>query len=181
MLTDEQKGLIENNQGLIAKFISSHGRPTEDDFQDAALWLCQFVANYDPQKSRFSTFAMNSMKIGLRRKMHMQNMQKRAPKKTPLSLDAKLGDDQETDYYLFAGAQDSRIDRMLDNMTAEQTVEAILSMLRSPVQKQICQMILAGYDQKRISRALQISRQAVNKHLKQIKKRAEVVFHIKEE
>ncbi len=60
MLTDEQKKLIEENHGLIYKYISIRGLDKDEWYDILAERFCKIIPQYDPKKGKLSTLAFKA-------------------------------------------------------------------------------------------------------------------------
>lgn len=89
-MTDEQKKLVEDNHSLIYLVINNMGLSVEDNYDIAAIGLCNAAIGYDSKKYNFSTFAYKCIRNEIMKDFVAKKRQKRALDSNIISYDAPL-------------------------------------------------------------------------------------------
>ena len=152
-----------------AKTMIGHGNLTEDDFQD----ICQEISmevvkaapNYNPEKCSYYTFAQAVVKQ-FRSRIFRYRM-RHGMDVPAISLDEKVKSDESGDITVFDVYcnQLSESEERREEVLAE--VRKIVSTL-SEKQRQICILIMDGYDLYEILEKLNISRPTYYRYFAQI-------------
>ena len=61
MLNEQQKKLVEQNHKLIYYTLKKYKLNQEEYYDILAIGLCKAAIKFDPERSKFSTFAMKVM------------------------------------------------------------------------------------------------------------------------
>ncbi len=152
-----------------ASAMIGHGNLTEDDFQDICQEISMAVVkaapNYNPEKCSYYTFAQAVVKQ-FRSRIFRYRM-RHGMDVPAISLDEKVKSDESGDITVFDVYcnQLSESEERREEVLAE--VRKIVSTL-SEKQRQICILIMDGYDLYEILEKLNISRPTYYRHFTQI-------------
>ena len=105
-LTDDQRAMVEQNLGLVGHTLKVYFGQLcgdEDAWNDGVIGLARATRNYDPNRSSFSTYAINWIRseigngIGRLAGLNARNAHRRGVDyEPPMSLDVVLNDEDGT-------------------------------------------------------------------------------------
>lgn len=172
-MLDEQKKLVEENHKLIYYTLSSYRLNPEEYYDILAIGLCKAAMNFDPKKSKFSTFAMKVMYNEFRQYQRMENLEKRKANKNTLSLNYRMNDPKNEGCTCEFGEllTDGR-EPFMD------VVHMYLPDILTKKELLVCQLSYDGYNQTQIGEKLGVNQSYVSRLLKKarIKLEKEMVF-----
>lgn len=155
MLSDEQRETIENSLWVVNTALKNQGLSSDEDLrQSAILYMCTCLERYDERKhAKWTTYAYKSVYFYIKR-LHNKEI-KTSNRQAPLDLAPALKD-------------------------AEMIDESIIIINKikgrcEPVERQIIDLKLQGYDSKAIGAIIGCSNNTVIKHFRTVKEKAQAV------
>ena len=119
-LTDDQRAMVEQNLGLVGHTLKVYFGQLcgdEDAWNDGVIGLARATRNYDPNRSSFSTYAINWIRseigngIGRLAGLNARNAHRRGVDyEPPMSLDVVLSDDDGTSLGYLLADPDARFE-----------------------------------------------------------------------
>ena len=166
-LTEEQRELVNNNIGLVKKFIEKKRLKYDDWYDLMCIALCEAAITFNPEKGKFSTHAFWKMQQKLTNEATNMNRSKRGNNDKPMRLDQTVRFENE-DYTLaelVASEDNVEESAMLRRNMADM-------MKRLTQTEQIIAAELAkGATQKEIGNKMGLSQQAINAYIKVMRSR----------
>ena len=166
-LTEEQRELVNNNIGLVKKFIEKNRLKYDDRYDLICIALCEAAITFNPEKGKFSTHAFWKMQQKLTNEATNMNRNKRGNNDKPMRLDQTVRVENE-DYTLaelVASEDNVEESAMLRRNMADM-------MKRLTQTEQIIAAELAkGATQKEIGNKMGLSQQAINAYIKVMRSR----------
>lgn len=158
-LTEKQRTLVEKNHGLIFAYLRRHALSMDDYYDICALGLCQAAQTYSPERGKFTTLAFSCMKHEIIRSF-------REVKREPptVSVETIVSEDQKLCLLDLLG-----VNQDFSGADAEAEIKALLPKL-TPREAYVLRALIEGETQRQIAETLGVSRQAVNRHVKEIQK-----------
>ena len=92
MLDEQQKELVEKNHNLIYHTLHKYKLNEEEYYDILAIGLCKAAIKFDPERSKFSTFAVKVMYNEFLQHDRNENANKRKVNKNTLSLNHRMKD-----------------------------------------------------------------------------------------
>lgn len=167
-MLEEQKRLVEENHNLIYYTLGNYRLNPEDYYDILAIGLCKAAMNFDPKKSKFSTFAMKVMYNEFVQYQQRENSEKRKANKNILSLNYKVDDPKNEGHMCEFG------DLLTDGR--EPFMDVIHMYLPDILTKKellACQLSYNGYDQTQIGEKLGVTQSYVSRLLKKARTKLE--------
>ena len=166
-LTEEQRELVNNNIGLVKKFIEKKRLKYDDWYDLMCIALCEAAITFNPEKGKFSTHAFWKMQQKLTHEVAHLNTNKRGNGSNPKRLDQTVRVDNE-DYTL------AELVASEDNVEESAVLRKNMAdmMKRLTKTEQIIAAELAnGTTQKEIGAKMGLSQQAINAYVKLMRSR----------
>lgn len=156
-LNEEQKKLVENNHGLIYKFLKIKNLEFEDFYDLFAIALCKAAMFYNENADRaFSTYAIACMYNEYKNYLRHRYCNSEIPIKSIVSINNifkdKHGYECEEDYYI-EGAKE------FDETLVE--LSEFFTFL-SPVQTKVLKGLLYGYNEVELAKCFKCSHQNIS-------------------
>ena len=173
MLDEKQKKLVEENHKLIYYTLNKYKLNSEEYYDILAIGLCKAAIKFDPERSKFSTFAIKVMYNEFLQHDRDENANKRKVNKNTLSLNHRMKDPKN----------ESRTCEFGDLLTdgREPFMDVIHMNLKDILTKKellVCQLSYNGYNQTQIGEKLGVTQSYASRLLKKarIKLEKEVVL-----
>lgn len=168
-LTEEQRELVNNNIGLVKKFVEKKKLKYDEWYDLMCVALCEAAITFNPEKGKFSTHAFWKMQQKLTNEAVNMNRNKPGNGDKPKRLDQTVRVENE-DYTLAELiASDDNVEEsaMLRKNMADM-------MKRLTKTEQIIAAELAnGTTQKEIGVKMGLSQQSINAYVKLMRRRLE--------
>ena len=164
-LTEEQRELVNNNIGLVKKFIEKKRLKYDDWYDLMCIALCEAAITFNPEKGKFSTHAFWKMQQKLTNEATNMNRSKRGNNDKPMRLDQTVRVENED--YTLAELVASE-DNVEESAMLRKNMSDMMKML-SKTQQFIAVELANGKTQKEIAEELGIARQTFNTHLKRMR------------
>lgn len=168
-LTEEQRALVDNNHNLIYSFLRCHNLSIDDYYGLAAIGLCKAAANFDANKSRFSTHAYRCMFSTVFKEIREQKAQKRIPEDKILYYQIEFNDSKDGDTSTFLNCLPSK-----ENIENDVLAKIILAKYMSALDdrdKCILSLFSEGYKQTEIGEIIGCSQVRISRIKKKLRKR----------
>ena len=170
-LNDEQRKLVEQNHNLIYSAMYKFGIRNEkfDDYYGvAAVGLCKAGMHFNIFKGSFSTVAYKCIHSELRKQIRDDNALYRKSDRDSVSYNATIFQQEDnsicTENIL-----------LVDENFEENLISTLLFLdkleILYNIDKKIIALVIYGYTQEEIGKALGISRQAVQQHIYRMRHR----------
>lgn len=161
MLDEQQKKLVEENHKLIYYTLNKYKLNPEEYYDILAIGLCKAAMNFDPKRSKFSTFAVQVMYNEFLQHDRNENANKRKVNKNTLSLNHRIKDPKN----------ESRTCEFGDLLTdgREPFMDVIHIHLPDILTKQellVCKLSYDDYNQPQIAEKLGVTQSYVSRLLK---------------
>lgn len=173
MLDEQQKKIVAENHNLIYYALSKYRLNPEEYYDILAIGLCKAAIAFDPERSKFATYAMKVMYNELRQYQRMENSEKRKANKNTLSLNYRMNDPKNECHICEFGEllTDGR-EPFMD------VVHMYLPDILTKKELLVCRLSYDGYDQTQIGEKLGVTQSYVSRLLKKarIKLEKEMVF-----
>lgn len=166
-LTEEQRELVNNNIGLVKKFIEKKRLKYDDWYDLMCIALCEAAITFNPEKGKFSTHAFWKMQQKLTNEATNMNRSKRGNNDKPMRLDQTVRVENE-DYTL------AELVASEDNVEESAVLRKNMAdmMKRLTKTEQIIAAELAnGTTQKEIGVKMGLSQQSINAYIKVMRSR----------
>ena len=164
-LTEEQRELVNDNIGLVKKFIEKKRLKYDDWYDLMCIALCEAAITFNPEKGKFSTHAFWKMQQKLTNEATNMNRNKRGNNDKPMRLDQTVRVENED--YTLAELVASE-DNVEESAMLRRNMADMMKML-SKTQQFIAVELANGKTQKEIAEELGIARQTFNTHLKRMR------------
>ena len=168
MLDEQQKKLVEKNHNLIYHTLHKYKLNQEEYYDILAIGLCKAAIAFDPERSKFSTFAINVMYNEFLIHDRDENANKRKVNKNTLSLNYIMRDPKNEGNKCEFG------DLLTDGR--EPFMEVIHMYLPDILTKRellACQLSYDGYSQTQIGEKLGVSQSYASRLLKNARTKLE--------
>lgn len=160
-MTDEQKKLVEDNHSLIYLVINNMGVSIEENYDIAAIALCNAAIRYNPKEYAFSTYACKCIKNEIMKDFVAGKRQKRALYDNLISYDAPLcssyDDGEEINLLEQIKSKVSVEDEVLSKIMYSEVVEQL-----GKADNRILRFFEKGLKQKEIAEILGVTQQRVS-------------------
>ena len=173
MLDENQKKLVEKNHKLIYYTLNKYKLNPEEYYDILAIGLCKAAMNFDPERSKFSTFAVKVMYNEFLKHDRDENANKRKVNKNTLSLNHIMRDPKNKDrkcefWELLTDGREPFMDVIHMNLPDILTKQELL----------VCRLSYDGYSQTQIGEKLGVAQSYISRLLKsaRIKLEKEVVL-----
>lgn len=168
MLDEQQKKIVAENHNLIYYALSKYGLNPEEYYDILAIGLCKAAIAFDPDRSKFSTFAMKIMYTEFLQHNRNENAVRRKANNNTLSLNYKLNDPRNEGHICEFGEllTDGR-EPFMD------VVHMYLPDILTKKELLVCQLSYAGYNQTQIGEKLGITQSRVSRLLKKARTKLE--------
>ena len=164
-LTEEQRELVNDNIGLVKKFIEKKRLKYDDWYDLMCIALCEAAITFNPEKGKFSTHAFWKMQQKLTNEATNMNRSKRGNNDKPMRLDQTVRVENED--YTLAELVASE-DNVEESAMLRKNMADMMKRL-SKTQQFIAVELANGKTQKEIAEELGIARQTFNTHLKRMR------------
>ena len=161
MLDEQQKKLVEENHNLIYYALNKYKLNEEEYYDILAIGLCKAAIKFDPERSKFSTFAIKVMYTEFLQHDRNENATKRKENKNTLSLNYIMRDPKNQ------GRKCEFGELLTDGR--EPFMEVIHMYLPDILTKRellACQLSYDGYSQTQIGEKLGVSQSHASRLLK---------------
>ena len=168
-LTEEQRKLVEDNIGLVKKFVEKKKLKYDEWYDLMCVALCEAAITFNPEKGKFSTHAFWKMQQKLTNEAVNMNRNKRGNGDKPKRLDQTVRVENESYTLAELIASDDNVEEsaMLRKNMADM-------MKRLTKTEQIIAAELAnGTTQKEIGVKMGLSQQCINAYVKLMRRRLE--------
>lgn len=172
-MTQEQRKLVEKNHNLIYYTLHKYKLNEEEYYDILAIGLCKAAIAFDPERSKFSTFAVNVMYNEFLQHDRNENAQKRKENKNTLSLNYTMIDPKNQGrkcefWELLTDGREPFMDVIHMNIPDILTRQELL----------VCKLSYDDYNQTQIAEKLGVTQSYVSRLLKsaRIKLEKEVVL-----
>ena len=160
-MTQEQRKLVEENHKLIYYTLNKYKLNPEEYYDILAIGLCKAAIKFDPERSKFSTFAIKVMYNEFLQHDRNENANKRKENKNTLSLNYIMRDPQNQ----------YRKCEFVDLLTdwREPFMDVIHMNLNDILTKQellVCKLSYDDYNQTQIAEKLGVTQSYVSRLLK---------------
>lgn len=163
LTVNERNKLVEDNLKLVYAVVHKHYPnciQDEDLLQEGRIGLIKAANSYDPERSKFSTWAMCNIKMSMQREFMRR---KRLEQYPTVSLDElRGGEDDDTPVTL--------LDTLVDTDNYSNVFAKVAISQLKPHLQETVYMLLAGFNQREIAKKLGITHQAVQYRLQTIRK-----------
>ena len=166
-LTEEQRKLVEDNIGLVKKFVEKKKLKYDEWYDLMCVALCEAAITFNPEKGKFSTHAFWKMQQKLTNEATNMNRSKRGNNDKPMRLDQTVRVENE-DYTL------AELVASDDNVEESAVLRKNMAdmMKRLTRTEQIIAAELAnGTTQKEIGDKMGLSQQCINAYIKVMRSR----------
>ena len=168
MLDEQQKKLVEKNHNLIYHTLHKYKLNEEEYYDILAIGLCKAAIKFDPERSKFSTFAMKVMYNEFLMHDRDENANKRKVNKNTLSLNYRMKDPKN----------ESRTCEFGDLLTdcREPFMDVIHMYLPDILTEQellVCKLSYNGYNQTQIGEKLGVTQSYASRLLKRARTKLE--------
>ena len=168
-LTEEQRKLVEDNIGLVKKFVEKKKLKYDEWYDLMCVAICEAAITFNPEKGKFSTHAFWKMQQKLTNEAVNMNRNKRGNGDKPKRLDQTVRVENE-DYTL------AELIASDDNVEESAVLRKNMAdmMKRLTKTEQIIAAELAnGTTQKEIGAKMGLSQQCINAYVKLMRRRLE--------
>ena len=168
-LTEEQRKLVEDNIGLVKKFVEKKKLKYDEWYDLMCVAICEAAITFNPEKGKFSTHAFWKMQQKLTNEAVNMNRNKRGNGDKPKRLDQTIRVENE-DYTL------AELIASEDNVEESAVLRKNMAdmMKRLTKTEQIIAAELAnGTTQKEIGAKMGLSQQCINAYIKVMRRRLE--------
>lgn len=157
-LTEEQRGLVEDNHNLIYHVLKQNGLSIDEYYDVAAIGLCKAAATFVDGKSKFSTYACTC----ILNETKMQMRKPRAAMRTAavISLDEEIPGTDGCTYADILPDPDC-----MESYAVEQVMQERIRAMK-PKQRRAVELSMQGLNQCKIANAMGITHSYVNHLLK---------------
>ena len=160
-MTQEQRKLVEENHKLIYYTLNKYKLNPEEYYDILAIGLCKAAIKFDPERSKFSTFAMKVMYNEFLQHDRNEKAEKRKENKNTLSLNYIMTNHKNKDRKCEFG------DLLTDGR--EPFMDVIHMHLPDILTNQellVCKLSYADYNQSQIAEKLGVTQSYVIRLLK---------------
>lgn len=161
ILTKEQQELVEKNHNLIYYALNKFSVPKEEYYGICAIGLCKAACTYNPQASRFSTYALsviiNEIRMGKRQERKQEKLHQ-------ISMD-KEWENTKDDSVTFHEILTTKMD------VEDEIISFKLSDILTPDEMEIVKYLYMDYKQKEIGEMLGVCQPVISRRIKSIKKK----------
>lgn len=161
MLDEKQKNLVEQNHKLIYYTLNKYKLNPEEYYDILAIGLCKAAIKFDPERSKFSTFAMKVMYNEFLQHDRNEKAEKRKENKNTLSLNYIMTNHKNKDRKCEFG------ELLTDGR--EPFMDVIHMNLKDILTKQellVCKLSYDDYNQTQIAEKLGVTQSYVSRLLK---------------
>lgn len=167
-MTQEQRKLVEKNHNLIYHTLHKYKLNEEEYYDILAIGLCKAAIKFDPERSKFSTFAVKVMYNEFLIHDRDENANKRKANKNTLSLNHRIKDPKN----------ESRTCEFGDLLTdgREPFMDVIHMHLPDILTNQellVCKLSYDDYNQTQIAEKLGVTQSYVSRLLKRARTKLE--------
>ena len=168
MLDEKQRELVEKNHKLIYYTLRKYKLNEEEYYDILAIGLCKAAMNFDPERSKFSTFAMKVMYNEFLQHDRDENANKRKLNKNTLSLNHIMRDPKNQDrkcefWELLTDGREPFMDVIHMNLPDILTKQELL----------VCKLSYDGYSQTQIGEKLGVAQSYISRLLKSARTKLE--------
>ena len=161
MLDEQQKKLVEKNHNLIYHTLHKYKLNEEEYYDILAIGLCKAAIKFDPERSKFSTFAIKVMYNEFLQHDRNENANKRKVNKNTLSLNYIMRDPKNQDrkcefWELLTDGREPFMDVIHMHLPDILTEQELL----------VCKLSYNGYNQTQIGEKLGVTQSYASRLLK---------------
>lgn len=166
-LTEEQRKLVNDNIGLVKKFVEKKRLKYDEWYDLMCIALCEAAITYNPEKGKFSTHAFWKMQQKLTHEVTHLNTNKRGNGSNPKRLDQTVRVENESYTLAELIASDDNVEESA--ILRKNTAEMMKRITK--IQRIIAVELAKGTTQKDIGTKLGLAQQTINLHVKEMRGR----------
>ena len=166
-LTEEQRKLVEDNIGLVKKFVEKKKLKYDEWYDLMCVALCEAAITFNPEKGKFSTHAFWKMQQKLTNEAVNMNRNKRGNGDKPKRLDQTVRVENESYTLAELIASDDNVE---ESAVLRKNMADMMKRL-TKTEQIIAAELANGTTQKEIGVKMGLSQQCINAYVKLMRRR----------